>query len=153
MSIKSLQIVGSVSTYGMAHACVLLSTYLYRFFVVSPVIWRSLWSSMWIICVIFCVHSVAGTAGAIVTCPLEVVKTRLQSSSNKLLLENVCVPKIASTSGDDGRVTCKTIRSDQRRHISTLNPRLSTHMLTFSQHYASPASRSNNSTTLIRALK
>ncbi|XP_046990591.1 mitochondrial carrier protein Rim2 [Schistocerca americana] len=64
---------------------------------------------------------VAGTVGAIVTCPLEVVKTRMQSSSfGSHLHQDVCLPKIAAS---NGHVTCRTI---QRRNFNTPFVRFST---------------------------
>ncbi|KAG8325480.1 hypothetical protein J6590_066974 [Homalodisca vitripennis] len=75
---------------------------------------------------------VAGTMGAIVTCPLEVVKTRLQSSSSGFHVHKVCLPKIASPEGNN-HVTCKTIVS-QRRRINTVTSRHATQFLAIS-HY------------------
>uniref|UniRef100_A0A1B6G3D7 Uncharacterized protein n=1 Tax=Cuerna arida TaxID=1464854 RepID=A0A1B6G3D7_9HEMI len=75
---------------------------------------------------------VAGTMGAIVTCPLEVVKTRLQSSSSGFHVHKVCVPKIASPEGNN-HGTCKTIVS-QRRRINTVTSRHATQFLAIS-HY------------------
>jgi len=75
----------------------------------------------------------AGTVGAIVTCPLEVVKTRLQSSSSGFQVHNVCVPKIASPEGNN-HVTCKTIMPSQRRRINTVTSRHATQFLAIS-HY------------------
>ena len=97
-------------------------------------------------------YRVAGTVSAVLTCPLEVVKTRLQASTNTFHVENVCVPKIASTDRNGSHVTCKTIRSDQRRHFS-LNYRLTSHMLTFSQTCTSNMYRSTESLGLIKCLK
>jgi len=78
----------------------------------------------------------AGTAGAVVTCPLEVVKTRLQSSSSGF---HVCLPKIASPEGSSRHVTCKTIMpSHQRRRINTVTSRHATQMLAIST-YGTPA--------------
>ncbi|KAF4517721.1 hypothetical protein B566_EDAN013399 [Ephemera danica] len=81
---------------------------------------------------------VAGTMGAIATCPLEVVKTRLQSSTANFNMK-VCVPPIASADGGAGNVTCKTISRGQRRHISTGPPRWSTtQMLAIASRCADP---------------
>nr|CAD7405974.1 unnamed protein product [Timema cristinae] len=72
---------------------------------------------------------VAGTVGAIVTCPLEVVKTRLQSSSCGFHVQKVCLPKIATTSS---HVTCKTIPPLQRRRLTTVTARSPTQILAIS---------------------
>lgn len=61
-------------------------------------------------------NSVAGTVGAIVTCPLEVVKTRLQSSSSGFHVE---VPKIAAEGHNTTQVTCKTVPPEHKRRICT----------------------------------
>ena len=64
----------------------------------------------------------AGTAGAIVTCPLEVVKTRQQSSA--FHVHNVNLPKIASSEGASSHVTCKTMLPEhQRRKLTTMAAR------------------------------
>ncbi|KAL1139805.1 hypothetical protein AAG570_006782 [Ranatra chinensis] len=74
---------------------------------------------------------IAGTVGAVVTCPLEVVKTRLQSSSSSGF--SVCLPKIASPEGTSRHVTCKTILpSHQRRRINTVTSRHATQILAIS---------------------
>ncbi|XP_063244226.1 mitochondrial carrier protein Rim2 [Bacillus rossius redtenbacheri] len=71
---------------------------------------------------------VAGTVGAIVTCPLEVVKTRLQSSHGGF----VVLPRIAAP-GDGSHVTCRTMPPPcQRRRITTVAPRSSTQILAIS---------------------
>ncbi|XP_066587059.1 solute carrier family 25 member 36-A isoform X2 [Prorops nasuta] len=58
---------------------------------------------------------VAGTVGAIVTCPLEVVKTRLQSSSSGFY-----PPPMNNKELTSGHVTCKSFpTSDQRRRLCT----------------------------------
>ncbi|XP_050530921.1 mitochondrial carrier protein Rim2 isoform X2 [Daktulosphaira vitifoliae] len=79
----------------------------------------------------------AGTTGAVITCPLEVVKTRLQSSSSFGSSTCVYVPKIATDDGGRGRMTCKTISSLHRRRYNTLSGaggrHSSTQILTFSQ--------------------
>ncbi|RZF43292.1 hypothetical protein LSTR_LSTR001553 [Laodelphax striatellus] len=92
----------------------------------------------------------AGTAGAVVTCPLEVVKTRLQSSSSGFhspqpqLQPHVCLPKIASPDGcSHGHVTCKTIQ--HRRRINTITPRHATQFLALS-HYGRTAAGGLQST-------
>lgn len=69
-------------------------------------------------------YRVAGTVGAIVTCPLEVVKTRMQSSSFGVHMHDVCLPKIATPS--NGHVTCKTI---QRRRFNSHFVRFSTQVV------------------------
>ena len=57
---------------------------------------------------------VAGTAGAIVTCPLEVVKTRLQSSSSGFY------PPPVNKELTSGHVTCKSFpKPEQRRRLCT----------------------------------
>lgn len=53
--------------------------------------------------------------GAIVTCPLEVVKTRLQSSSSGFHVE---LPHIAADS-HNVQVTCKTLPPEHTRRICT----------------------------------
>ncbi|XP_044740347.1 mitochondrial carrier protein Rim2 [Chrysoperla carnea] len=58
----------------------------------------------------------AGTVGAIITCPLEVVKTRLQSSTSGFHIEKLNVPRIA-TDKPSVHVTCKTIPPEQRRRF------------------------------------
>lgn len=68
-------------------------------------------------------YSAAGTAGAIVTCPLEVVKTR-QQSSNSFQIHNVNLPRIASADGASSHVTCKTLLPPhQRRRLTTMAAR------------------------------
>ncbi|XP_075219106.1 replication in mitochondria 2 [Lycorma delicatula] len=81
---------------------------------------------------------VAGTVGAVVTCPLEVVKTRLQSSQSGFHIHNVCLPKIASPDGNNSHVTCKTI---QRRRINTISPRQASQMLSLSHFGSMPGSQ------------
>ncbi|KAK9507569.1 hypothetical protein O3M35_007396 [Rhynocoris fuscipes] len=79
---------------------------------------------------------VAGTTGAVVTCPLEVVKTRLQSSGY------TCLPNIASPETSSRHVTCKTILpSHQRRKINTITSRHATQMLAIST-YGMPQTKS-----------
>lgn len=69
------------------------------------------------------IHLVAGgaggTVGAIVTCPLEVVKTRLQSSQNCFRMDLPSTfPQEAAT--DTHKGTCRTVPSDhQRRRLWT----------------------------------
>lgn len=75
---------------------------------------------------------VAGTVGAIVTCPLEVVKTRLQSSTCSFHVQKVCLPKIAAPGGNNSHVTCKTIFPHQRRRFTTSAIRHSTQILAIS---------------------
>lgn len=60
----------------------------------------------------FCVLNfrVAGTVGAIVTCPLEVVKTRLQSSQSGFAARTPPPPKV--------HVTYRTL-TEQRRRLWT----------------------------------
>lgn len=79
----------------------------------------------------------AGTTGAVVTCPLEVVKTRLQSSSNFGATRYDYMTRIATEDSGGSRMTCKTISSLQRRQYNTLSGaggrHSSTQILTFSQ--------------------
>lgn len=60
--------------------------------------------------------SVAGTTGAIITCPLEVVKTRQQSSKSGFVVVRDLDP-IPSDS-TLSKTTCRTL-SDQRRRLWT----------------------------------
>lgn len=81
---------------------------------------------------------VAGTVGAVVTCPLEVVKTRLQSSSSGFHIQ---LPNIASPEGNGRHVTCQTIMpSHQRRKINTISSRHVNQMLAIST-YGMPQSK------------
>ncbi|KAL0275691.1 UNVERIFIED_CONTAM: hypothetical protein PYX00_003480 [Menopon gallinae] len=74
--------------------------------------------------------AVAGTAGAVATCPLEVIKTRLQSSQPGF---EVQVSVIASTEANN-KVTCKTL-PPCRRGLSTIaNNRYSLQMLSLSSY-------------------
>lgn len=83
---------------------------------------------------------VAGTVGAVATCPLEVVKTRLQSSSSGF---NFCLPTIASPDINSRHVTCKTILPPlQRRKINTISRRHATQMLAISTYDGMPHSKS-----------
>ncbi|XP_032668141.1 mitochondrial carrier protein Rim2 [Odontomachus brunneus] len=71
---------------------------------------------------------VAGTAGAIVTCPLEVVKTRLQSSSSGFH------PPPLNKEFTSGHSTCRSSPTpEQRRRLCTgLYPRYSSHFVALS---------------------
>lgn len=61
-------------------------------------------------------YSVAGTVGAIVTCPLEVVKTRLQSSSAFLTPP----PRIIdSPTANNNTSQDAVMRPEQRRQLCT----------------------------------
>lgn len=93
--------------------------------------------------------SVAGTVGAIVTCPLEVVKTRLQSSSSGF--HSVCLPKIALPEGNS-HGTCKTILPPQRRGINTVTSRHATQFLAIS-HYDGGIPPSNKSMGLAQCIR
>ncbi|CAH0391686.1 unnamed protein product [Bemisia tabaci] len=97
---------------------------------------------------------IAGTAGAIVTCPLEVVKTRLQSSQSGFHMYKMNVPPIASTEGAKSQVTCKSIMSDQRRKLNTISPKHSAQL--FALTHCSGVSRNanvNSSAGLIQCIK
>ena len=61
-------------------------------------------------------YSVAGTAGAVVTCPLEVVKTRLQSSTAFM---PVHASRIAELPGMQNPTSDALRRPEQRRKLST----------------------------------
>ncbi|XP_052867568.1 mitochondrial carrier protein Rim2 [Anopheles cruzii] len=58
---------------------------------------------------------IAGTAGAVVTCPLEVVKTRLQSSSSSFIINASSVARHALVA-DGGKVT-----DHHMRHLTASN--------------------------------
>lgn len=97
----------------------------------------------------------AGTTGAVVTCPLEVVKTRLQSSSSFGAARHDYVPRIASDDSGGNRMTCKTISSLQRRRYNTLSGaggrHSSTQILTFSQ--CGVGSQTTKSMGLVQCLR
>lgn len=57
----------------------------------------------------------AGTVGAIVTCPLEVVKTRLQSST----AFNVTTSRLAEPPGSINAAPSELLRPEQRRKLCT----------------------------------
>ncbi|XP_037090084.1 solute carrier family 25 member 36-like [Pollicipes pollicipes] len=61
-----------------------------------------------------------GTMGAIVTCPLEVVKTRLQSSRSGFELQ---VPPMAAESRGQASVTCRSVQHGQRSRFCTASGR------------------------------
>uniref|UniRef100_A0A8D8USU6 Solute carrier family 25 member 36 n=1 Tax=Cacopsylla melanoneura TaxID=428564 RepID=A0A8D8USU6_9HEMI len=81
---------------------------------------------------------IAGTTAAIVTCPLEVVKTRLQSSVGLYQIQKMCVPPIASADNVTSQLTCKSMPYQRRR--------LNTQVLTISQFDSSSSSQSVQST-------
>ena len=57
----------------------------------------------------------AGTVGAVVTCPLEVVKTRLQSSTAFITTTQRSVDSPGSSNGANSEL----LRPEQRRKLST----------------------------------
>lgn len=63
-----------------------------------------------------CFHRVAGTAGAVITCPLEVVKTRLQSSNAFL---PVHAARISELPGIQNPTSDALRRPEQRRKFSS----------------------------------
>lgn len=89
--------------------------------------------------------SVAGTVGAIVTCPLEVVKTRLQSSRSGFTE----IPQIArENGGTDAKTTCRTLpvgaikqQQQQRRRLWTSSHHFRPQVVALSG-YVAPPSRS-----------
>lgn len=88
---------------------------------------------------------VAGTVGAIVTCPLEVVKTRLQSSRSGFTE----IPQIArENGGTDAKTTCRTLpvgavkqQQQQRRRLWTSSHHFRPQVVALSG-YVAPPSRS-----------
>ena len=96
-------------------------------------------------------YRAAGTVGAIVTCPLEVVKTR-QQSSNSFHVQNVNLPKIASADGTNSHVTCKTLLPPhQRRRLTTMAAR-HTQVLSIS-HYGMAGGPSIKSMSIIQCIR
>lgn len=79
--------------------------------------------------------------GAIVTCPLEVVKTRQQSSCS-----GFHIPKIAEVASDG--TTCKTTGAQQRRRFWTSSYRPSAQVVALSGYVPH-----TNSVSLIQCLK
>lgn len=88
--------------------------------------------------------SVAGTVGAIVTCPLEVVKTRLQSSCSGFQ-----IPKIAQELHDSSKTTCRTV-PEQRRRLWTTSCHCRPQVVALSGYVPYSAS---NSVSLLQCLK
>lgn len=86
---------------------------------------------------------VAGTVGAIVTCPLEVVKTRLQSSQSGFTTQ---IPLIAQERISS---TCNTFGT-QRRRLWTTSGRLTPQVVALSGYGPSP---SPQSISLVQCLK
>ncbi|KAH0813245.1 hypothetical protein GEV33_009545 [Tenebrio molitor] len=68
-----------------------------------------------------CLPRVAGTVGAIVTCPLEVVKTRQQSSNSGFHH----LPQIAQEPPGGSQTTCRTVYPAQRRYVTSSSNTLS----------------------------
>lgn len=62
--------------------------------------------------ILFVFFRVAGTVGAIVTCPLEVVKTRLQSSSAFLY-----PPRVPDQQGKGSPKSSGILRPEQRQQL------------------------------------
>lgn len=91
-------------------------------------------------------HSVAGTVGAIVTCPLEVVKTRLQSSRSGF--QEHMIPQIARESANGAKTTCRTV-PDQRRRLWTSSRSYRPQVVALSGYVA----RSSPSMSLIQMLR
>lgn len=87
--------------------------------------------------------SVAGTVGAIVTCPLEVVKTRLQSSCSGFQ-----IPKIAQELHDSSKTTCRTL-PEQRRRLWTSSCRRSLQVVALSGYVP----RTSTSVSLVQCLR
>ncbi len=63
----------------------------------------------------FCIHRLAGTFGAVLTCPLEVIKTRYQSSQNLFSKANNHLNLSSSMSN--------TMAGDIRSSVSLKNKR------------------------------
>lgn len=95
---------------------------------------------------VFILFSVAGTVGAIVTCPLEVVKTRLQSSCSGF--NEQMIPQIARESGNGDKTTCRTV-PDQRRRLWTSTRSYRPQVVALSGYVA----RSTPSLSLIQMLR
>ena len=89
----------------------------------------------------------AGTVGAVVTCPLEVVKTRLQSSQSSF---DVKVPIIATLESNN-KTTCKTIPSFRRRLTTVATFKNSTQMLSVSNFVGLP--KNEKSVGLVKCFK
>lgn len=85
----------------------------------------------------------AGTVGAIVTCPLEVVKTRLQSSCSGFQ-----IPKIAQDMHDSSKTTCRTV-PEQRRRLWTSSCRRSLQVVALSGYVP----RTSTSVSLVQCLR
>lgn len=84
---------------------------------------------------------IAGTAGAVVTCPLEVVKTRLQSSSASFI--HSIPPRIAASSASDDR-SGKLIGQNEPHHHhqlrTSINSNGSDHQHNHSRQRVCPSS-------------
>lgn len=93
-----------------------------------------------------------GTMGAVVTCPLEVVKTRLQSSSYGYM--GNALPPPAAQQG--GSTTCPTVpqrhRGGSTRRLCTSALRSGTQVVQLSQQLPDPQGQ-RHSLSLFRCLK
>lgn len=79
------------------------------------------------------------------TCPLEVVKTRLQSSCSGFQL-----PKIAQDTLDRSKTTCHTVPPEQRRRLWTSSCSCRPQVVALSGYVPRSAT---NSVTLVQCLK
>ncbi|RZB39004.1 solute carrier family 25 member 36-A [Asbolus verrucosus] len=87
---------------------------------------------------------VAGTVGAIVTCPLEVVKTRQQSSNS-----GFHVPPIAREPPGGSQTTCRSVYPAQRRRLWTTTRHSRPQVVALSG-YVSPTS---NTLSILQCLR
>ncbi|CAH1377059.1 hypothetical protein MTP99_018476 [Tenebrio molitor] len=88
---------------------------------------------------------VAGTVGAIVTCPLEVVKTRQQSSNSGFHH----LPQIAQEPPGGSQTTCRTVYPAQRRRLWTTTRHSRPQVVALSGYVTS----SSNTLSIVQCLK
>lgn len=93
---------------------------------------------------LFCCR-VAGTVGAIVTCPLEVVKTRQQSSNSGFHH----LPQIAQEPPGGSQTTCRTVYPAQRRRLWTTTRHSRPQVVALSGYVTS----SSNTLSIVQCLK
>lgn len=93
--------------------------------------------------------------GAIVTCPLEVVKTRLQSSRS-CFAQNIVMPNIAQENGGPQKTTCQTVPPVQRRRLWTSSHSCRPQVVALSGYVAASKDqqpRPNQSMSLFQCLR